>query len=81
MLPAIRNIYILNGEGFRFVFDVTDTESFTDINDVYERNIPAILVGNKIDLAHKRRVTFEDAEQNSRSWSIRYMETSAKTKH
>ncbi len=44
-------------------------------------NIPAILVGNKIDLAEKRKVTLEEAEQKARSWSIRYIETSAKTKH
>ena len=44
-------------------------------------NIPAILVGNKIDLADKRRVTPEDAEQKARIWSVRYIETSAKTKH
>lgn len=44
-------------------------------------NIPAILVGNKIDLADKRRVTPEDAEQKARTWSMRYIETSAKTKH
>jgi len=44
-------------------------------------NIPAILVGNKIDLSEKRKVTLEEAEQKARSWSIRYIETSAKTKH
>lgn len=44
-------------------------------------NIPAILVGNKIDLAEKRKVTSEEAEQRARNWSIRYIETSAKTKH
>ena len=44
-------------------------------------NIPAILVGNKIDLADKRQVTPEDAEQKARTWSVRYIETSAKTKH
>lgn len=44
-------------------------------------NIPAILVGNKIDLAEKRKVTPEEAEQKARNWSIRYIETSAKTKH
>ncbi|CAF4193601.1 unnamed protein product, partial [Rotaria magnacalcarata] len=34
MLSVIRDIYILNGEGFLFVFDVTDTESYTDLNDI-----------------------------------------------
>jgi len=44
-------------------------------------NIPAILIGNKIDLADKRKVTPEQAEQKARSWSIKYIETSAKTKY
>lgn len=44
-------------------------------------NIPAILVGNKIDLADRRQVTLEEAEQKARTWSVRYIETSAKTKH
>lgn len=43
-------------------------------------NIPAILVGNKIDLAERRKVTPEEAQQKARSWSILYIETSAKTK-
>lgn len=44
------------------------------------KNIPAILVGNKIDLADKRKVSPEDAEQKAQNWSIKYIETSAKTK-
>ncbi|CAF0847353.1 unnamed protein product [Adineta ricciae] len=87
---AIRDTYIRSGEGFLLVFDVTDGESFSDLNELYEQilrvknggtNIPAILVGNKIDLAERRKVTLEEAEQKARSWSIRYIETSAKTKH
>ncbi|CAF0724600.1 unnamed protein product [Rotaria sordida] len=87
---AIRDTYIRSGEGFLLVFDVTDAESFGDLNELYEQilrvknggtNIPAILVGNKIDLAERRKVTLEEAEQKARSWSIRYIETSAKTKH
>ncbi len=44
-------------------------------------NIPAILVGNKIDLADKRKIMPDEAEQKARNWSIKYIETSAKTKH
>jgi Ras-related protein Ral-A len=44
-------------------------------------NIPAILIGNKIDLADKRKITAEEAEQKARSWSIKFIETSAKTKY
>jgi hypothetical protein len=32
-------------------------------------------------IADKRQVTPEEAEQKARSWGIRYIETSAKTKH
>ncbi|CAF3325392.1 unnamed protein product [Rotaria socialis] len=87
---AIRDTYIRSGEGFLLVFDVTDAESFSDLTDLYEQilrvknggtNIPAILVGNKIDLAERRKVTLDEAEQKARTWSIRYIETSAKTKH
>ncbi|CAF3319116.1 unnamed protein product [Rotaria sp. Silwood2] len=87
---AIRDTYIRTGEGFLLVFDVTDVESFSDLDELYEQilrvkssgtNIPAILVGNKIDLADKRKITLEEAEQKAHSWSIKYIETSAKTKH
>ncbi|CAF3039378.1 unnamed protein product [Rotaria sp. Silwood2] len=77
---AIRDTYIRTDEGFLLVFDVTDAESFSDLNELHgETNIPAILVGNNIDLANKRTVSFEEAEQQAHSWSIRYIETSAKT--
>jgi len=87
---AIRDTYIRSGEAFLLVFDITDAESFQDLNELYEqilrvkngdRNIPTILVGNKIDLAEKREVTQEEAEQKAKNWSIKYTETSAKTKY
>jgi GTPase SAR1 family protein len=31
---AIRDTYIRSGEGFLLVFDVTDAESFTDLNEL-----------------------------------------------
>ncbi|UJR13478.1 hypothetical protein I4U23_000492 [Adineta vaga] len=86
---AIRDTYIRTGEGFLLVFDVTDNESFTDLTELYEQilrvkgggtSIPAILVGNKIDLSDKRKVSPDDAEKKANDWSIKYIETSAKTK-
>lgn len=40
--------------------------------------IPMILVGNKADLDHDRKVKFEEALALAQQWSIPYMETSAK---
>ena len=34
VIVAIRDTYIRSGEGFLLVFDVTDAESFTDLNEL-----------------------------------------------
>ncbi|CAF0759340.1 unnamed protein product [Adineta ricciae] len=86
---GIRDTYIRTGEGFLLVFDVTDTESFADLTALYDQilrvksvgtDIPMILVGNKIDLADKRVVTTNEAEKKAQEWTIKYIETSAKTR-
>ncbi|CAF1068382.1 unnamed protein product [Adineta steineri] len=86
---AIRDTYIRTGEGFLLVFDITDSESFSDLQELHDQilrvkgsgtNIPTILVGNKTDLTDKRKITVEEAERKASEWSIRYIETSAKTK-
>jgi GTPase SAR1 family protein len=57
------------------VFSITDEESFKDINDfreqilrVHEKNdkIPIILVGNKVDMADKRRISSADGQARAR---------------
>jgi GTPase SAR1 family protein len=34
LILAIRDTYIRSGEGFLLVFDVTDAESFSDLNEL-----------------------------------------------
>jgi Ras-related protein Ral-A len=46
-----------------------------------EKNVPAILVANKVDLVDERQVTADEAAAKARHWSIPYIETSAKTRH
>ncbi|KAB7501871.1 Ras-related protein Ral-a [Armadillidium vulgare] len=85
---AIRDNYFRSGEGFLCVFSITDDESFQATQEFREQilrvknddHIPFLLVGNKADLADKRRVTFEDAKQRSDQWNVPYVETSAKTR-
>ena len=41
--------------------------------------VPFTLVGNKVDLEEKRRVSKTDGERRAREWGCDYVETSAKT--
>ncbi|XP_052796840.1 ras-related protein Ral-A-like isoform X1 [Mya arenaria] len=85
---AIRDNYFRSGEGFLCVFSITEQESFQATAEFREQilrvknddNIPFLLVGNKADLDDKRQVTLEEANQRAHSWSVPYVETSAKTR-
>ena len=80
------DMWISFGEGFLLVFAVDDRESFELLSKKRERilkgkhgqSTPMVLVGNKIDLANKRKVTTEEAKKLAESWGIDYIETSAK---
>ena len=86
---AIRDNYFRSGEGFLCVFSITETESLTAAHELREQilrvkndeNIPFLLVGNKIDLAERRGVSEEAAKELAAQWNVRYVETSAKTRH
>ncbi|XP_071948916.1 intraflagellar transport protein 27 homolog [Antedon mediterranea] len=67
------------------VFDVTNAESFKSCNKWLERvkaaanqDIPAVLVGNKIDLEGRRNVGSNTAEEYAAKKDIQYFECSAK---
>jgi len=68
------------------VFDVTDSASFEKVrywlNELKEHvgaDMPALLVGNKIDLARERTVDQAAARRFASEVNIRLRETSAKT--
>ena len=46
-----------------------------------DENIPFLLVGNKADLEDRRVVSEESAREQADQWRVRYVETSAKTRH
>ena len=60
--------YYRGSHGIIIVFDITNRDSFNNIrNWLYEinnhsENICNILVGNKIDLADKREITYKEAK-------------------
>lgn len=84
----VRDNYLRSGEGFVCVFSITEHESFAAIEEFREHVlrvksesdvIPMILVGNKVDLANRRKVSVEEAEAKAAQWKVPYIETSAKT--
>ncbi|XP_013188255.2 ras-related protein Ral-a isoform X2 [Amyelois transitella] len=85
---AIRDNYFRSGEGFLCVFSITEPESFDATQEFREQilrvkndeNIPFLLVGNKSDLADKRRVPLESCRERASAWQVPYVETSAKTR-
>merc|ERR1719361_396808 len=67
------------------VYDVTNEPSFDHLNSWMEqiktygtKDVQVLVVGNKCDLTEHRRVTFDVAEEFSRSMGLEIMETSAK---
>ncbi|XP_074060641.1 ras-related protein Rab-6B-like [Macrotis lagotis] len=80
--------YIRDSTVAVIVYDVTNLNTFYEtsrwIDDVQaERggDIIIMLVGNKIDLGHKRQVTSEEGKQKARERNVMFIETSAKTGH
>lgn len=84
---AMRDQYMRTGEGFLCVFAVNNTKSFEDINQYREQikrvkdadEVPMVLVGNKVDL-QARTVDAKQGRNLAESYSIPYVETSAKTR-
>ena len=83
-----RKIYYSGAEAAFIVFDITNRESFENIKVWYEelnqlideKNIPIIIVGNKVDLSQQRVVSTAEGEELAKSLSetgISYIETSA----
>ncbi|ELU17310.1 hypothetical protein CAPTEDRAFT_149194 [Capitella teleta] len=84
---AMRDQYMRTGEGFLCVFAINNSKSFEDINQYREQikrvkdadEVPMVLVGNKVDLP-SRTVDTKMGKMLADSYSIAYVETSAKTR-
>lgn len=74
-----------NTDAVAVCFDITSQKSFKNVKvwlrSIYEhsdQNIVKILVGNKIDLDHRREVSYDEAMSFAQQNNIQYIETSAK---
>ncbi len=83
----VRQSYLSNAKAGFLVFDVTNRESFHNIekwNVEFLKGagetIVRILIGNKIDLEEERTVTSQEGENLANKLNIPYLETSALNK-
>ena len=82
---AITNSFYRGANGIVIVFDVTNWESFENIQkwlkevELREPNVPyKLILGNKCDQKSKRNISFEAANEFANKLNIPYLETSAK---
>jgi len=78
--------YYRGGNGVLVVYDITDRESFENLNSWLieieknaNKNIYKLLIGNKNDLEEKRKVTSQEGKDFAESNGMKFLETSAKT--
>ena len=82
---TITSSYYKGAHGIIVVYDITDKESFKNIdtwmNEVEKHasdNVSRILVGNKSDMEESRQVSTDEGKELADQYNIRFMETSAK---
>lgn len=75
--------YIKKANGILVVFDVTNKQSFLNIENWIKcakeeitKKIPIFLVGNKSDLVDKREIQTEDGENMAEQFGVKFYETS-----
>jgi len=80
----LRTIYFKGSNAALGVYDVTSPQTLlkipgwvSSIKKTVKKNIPMILIGNKIDL--EREVEMSEAEDLAKRLNCEYLETSAKT--
>jgi small GTP-binding protein len=84
-----RNIissYYRGAQGIMLVYDITDLESFQNLNSWLieieknaNKNVFKLLIGNKSDLESQRQVQFDEGKAFAESNGMKFIETSAKT--
>ena len=74
--------------GIFFMYSITSQESFDEVTGKYyeimkrvkeDVKLPAILIGNKLDLEHQRAVTTEMGQELASKLGVSFYEASAKT--
>lgn len=83
---SITRSYYRGAAGALLVYDITRRETFTQLEkwlsearENASENMVIMLIGNKVDLDHKRAVTYQDGSDFASKNNLIFLETSAKT--
>ena len=77
--------YYRGAHGILLIYDVTDKESFRNLNNWLieieknaSKNVLKVLIGNKTDLEDKRVITYNQGKEFADAYGLKFIETSAK---
>ena len=79
---SITKNYLRNTDGVLFIYDISNQDSFNDLESWYElyknenEKVIGLLIGSKCDL--ERKVNIEEAKKFGEEHGLKYLETSAK---
>merc|ERR1711977_196232 len=83
---TITSSYYKGAHGIILVYDITDKQTFKDIENwlaevdkFANENVIKLLVGNKCDLENQRQVSFEEGKELADNLGVKFIETSAKS--
>ncbi|CAD8100530.1 unnamed protein product [Paramecium sonneborni] len=84
---TITSAYYKGADGIVMVYDVTQGQSFDDIDKFWlhevesygEKNVQLLVIGNKNDLDEQKAIETSKAEEYCKSHNMLFMECSAKT--
>ena len=81
----IINSYYRGAHGILLLYDITDKDSFKNLNNWLieiernaSKNVLRVLIGNKCDLEDKREVSFNQGKEFADTYGLKFIETSAK---
>ena len=76
--------FFRKSDGILICFDMNNKKTFDNVcvwvetlNKFCEKETPKVVIGNKVDIAKDRQVTYEEAMSFARSLGFTYFETSA----
>jgi small GTP-binding protein len=82
----LRKLYLEGSQGALVVFDVTEQSSFDKLDEwisslveIRGKDVPMILIGNKIDLEANRVISKSQAEAYAKQYNVKLIFTSAAT--
>ena len=83
---VVTKSYFNTSDGFIIVYDITNRESFNNINNWIEqiitlagKDVRCIIFGNKNDLTNQRQVQKEEGKELAKKYNFNFFETSAKS--